>query len=92
MRRDDLERRMKFIFDKYEAGIYTDEMFLQRKAEIDKEKEGLNDIQVEVPTEVTPAEIDPNFIKENINSIIETYRNTKHKSDRNKILRSISIM
>lgn len=89
MRRDDLERRMKFIFDKYEAGIYTDEMFLQRKEEIDKEKEGLNDIQVDVPTEVTPAEIDPNFVKENINSIIETYRNTKHKSDRNKILRSI---
>jgi site-specific DNA recombinase len=89
MRRGELERRMKFIFEKYEAGIYTDEMFLERKAEIEKEKDGLKNLHVEVPEVEKTDDIDIEAAKQNIKSILETYKVTDHKSDKNAILRSI---
>lgn len=33
--------KLYFIFDKYENGIYLDEMFLQRKFVLDEEMNGL---------------------------------------------------
>lgn len=40
-REKELQNKLNFIFDKYESGIYSDEIFLQRKATLDKEMKEL---------------------------------------------------
>jgi len=90
IRKEDLQRRMKFIFDKFESGIYTDEMFLERKAEIDKEIADLEKIQInEKHNEEEKKEVNTQRVKENIRSILEAYKAAARKSDRNKILKAV---
>jgi DNA invertase Pin-like site-specific DNA recombinase len=89
MRREDLKRRMKFIYEKYESGIYTDEMFLERKAEVDRELAELENIKVEYSEPKKKEHIDPEIVRKNLSSILEAYQKATHKSDRNKILRAV---
>ncbi len=89
MRRDDLKRRMKFIYEKYEAGIYTDEMFLERKAEVDRELQELEQIKVEGDEPETIEEIDPELVRKNLSTVLDAYMQATHKSDRNRILRAV---
>ena len=88
-RTKELKNRLSFIYDKYENGIYTDEMFLERKAEIDREMEKLNDIKENQSTENNEQKFDPQIIKKNIGSILEAYKTNTNKTQRNKILRSV---
>jgi DNA invertase Pin-like site-specific DNA recombinase len=89
MRKEDLKRRLNFIFDKFESGIYSDEIFLQRKAEIEKELNELKNVQFEEIEEADEGNFNPELVRRNITSILEAYQNASHKSDRNKILRSV---
>jgi hypothetical protein len=84
----ELDERMDFIFQKYEQCIYTDEIFLQRKAAIDKEREelktALNEIKVEsVDEENVPVK----QIRENISSLLQGYKIAETKDKKNAILR-----
>lgn len=89
LRKEELKRRMDFIFEKYETGIYTDEIFLERKAEIEKQMAELEKIKIEAPEEETNAEMSPKKAREKIKSVLEAYKQTEHKSQRNQILRSV---
>ncbi|GAF63660.1 reconbinase [Bacillus sp. TS-2] len=90
IRRSELERRMKFIFDKYESGIYTDEMFIERKNEIDKLINDLDSIEIDsTATNQDKEEYDPNIAKENINSVLSAYQSAATPSEKNKVLHSI---
>ncbi|WP_438445876.1 recombinase family protein [Gorillibacterium sp. sgz5001074] len=87
-RRRELKNRMKFIFEKYESEIYTDEMFLERKREIDQELAQLEAMKIDEPEMANPV-IDPAEIRKNLSAVLSTYKSATHKSDRNKILRMV---
>ncbi|TQS01355.1 recombinase family protein [Paenibacillus ottowii] len=90
-RSKELKKRMNFIYEKYETGKYTDEMFDERKAEIDSELQELALLEAEaskpLPTERNQIDID--VVKNNLTSVLEAYQAAEDKSDRNKILRSV---
>lgn len=87
-KREELKRRMSFIFDKYESGIYSDEIFLERKAEIENQLKELENINLE-ESEEGSEEINTEVARENISTILEAYHAAQHKSDRNEILRAV---
>lgn len=85
----DIKRRLKFIQEKHEAGVYTDEMFLERRAELEKELIELEKVKVEEPAPPQSETLDVDFIKENISSALEMYKNASSDTDKNKVLHSI---
>ncbi|TDA67813.1 MAG: recombinase family protein [Clostridia bacterium] len=89
-KRKDLQRRLDFIFDKYEAGIYSDEDFLRRKKEIEQELASLDKI---IPLEKNQEsqEVERAIIafKSDVKSALEVYRKATDKTEKNKILSSI---
>lgn len=86
----ELSERMEFVFDKYEKGIYTDEMFLQRKAIIDSEKNELKEILA--GTLLAENKIDDKTdldkVRQNIESVVSVYNNLEKKEEKNELLRS----
>uniref|UniRef100_UPI0018F8AE2F recombinase family protein n=1 Tax=Microbulbifer pacificus TaxID=407164 RepID=UPI0018F8AE2F len=89
IRKEDLERRMKFIYEKFESGIYDDDMFLKRKAELDKEKEEIDKIKIEDEKEESIEPVDPLNFKSTVNSVLDAYGQASHKSDKNIILKKV---
>lgn len=87
-KRADLKRRLKFIFDKYEEGIYSDEVFLERKSEVESELAGLEAVMVKTDDDATDN-FDIKIVRKNLSSILTAYQNAAHKSDRNRILRGV---
>ncbi|MBV6712285.1 recombinase family protein [Paenibacillus chitinolyticus] len=92
-RTKELSNRLKFIYDKYESGIYTDEMFVERKSEIDKEmlrlKELSNPQDQEQLIEKEP-QVDFEKIKDKFGSILESYHACgEDKASKNSILRKV---
>lgn len=91
-RTKELKARMKFIYDKYESGRYTDEMFDERKAEVDSELEQLEGMKRNAAAgldESGEQTVDADLVKKNLGSVLEAYKSADDKTDRNKILRSI---
>ncbi|AOK91943.1 recombinase family protein [Paenibacillus polymyxa] len=90
-RSKELKNRMRFIYEKYETGKYTDEMFDERKAEIDSELQELAILEEEANRQLPEKknEIDIDVVKNNLTSVLEAYQAAEDKSDRNKILRSV---
>lgn len=88
-RKEELKARMKFIYEKYESGIYTDEMFLERKEEVDKQLEELDKIETDKPSKPEEPEINRELVKENINTVLDAYKNATRAEDKNKILHSV---
>lgn len=88
-RREDLQRKMRFIYDKYESGIYSDEMFLERKAEVDRELSELEKIKIDPESANKTETINLDVVRNNISSVLLQYESAQHKSDRNKILRKV---
>lgn len=87
----ELSDRLEFIYDKYEKGIYTDDMFIQRKAAIDKETQELMKMKSELGTDIEVIQDDINFetVKHNITSVLEMYLSLDDKEEKNKLLRTI---
>lgn len=87
----ELKQRMEFIYDKYEKGIYSDEMFLQRKSVIDKETAEMIEMKKELDSdeEVMRDDVDIDKVKSNLTSILETYHSLTEKEDKNKLLRTV---
>ncbi|MGG1650124.1 recombinase family protein [Paenibacillus sp. NRS-1780] len=90
-RSKELKNRMRFVYEKYETGKYTDEMFDERKAEIDSELQELTILEGEANKQfpVEKNKIDIDVVKKNLTSVLEAYQAADDKSDRNKILRSV---
>lgn len=89
IRKEDLKRRLKFVYDKFESGFYSDEIFLERRSEIEKEMNELENMHFEEDPDAEEDNFNPNLIRKNISSVLEAYHNASHKSDKNKILRKV---
>lgn len=89
-RRRELKNRMKFIYDKYESEIYSDEMFLERKAEVEEELNKLTALE-EKNSDIQHDQnyLQPTVIKNNLRTILEAYQSTDNKTERNNILRAV---
>ena len=91
IKKEELKRRMKFVYDKYESRIYTDEEFIKRRAEIEKELKDIESVAAEekiLSADQEPV-IKPETVRKNITNFLEMYKTANHKTRRNKILRSI---
>lgn len=89
LRKEDLQRRLKFVYEKYESGIYKDHEFLERRSAIEKELEEVVSVSIEEEEHQTIEEVNLDRVRSNLSSILEAYQQASHKSDRNKILRSV---
>lgn len=87
-RKEEINRRMKFIQEKHESGIYTDSMFLERREELEKELEDLYKIDIEEETEEN-TEVDADLFKSKIDSVLSEYRESRNSADKNKLLHTI---
>ncbi|MED3626671.1 recombinase family protein [Bacillus subtilis] len=87
-REKELKNKLNFIFDKYESGIYSDEIFLQRKSVLDKELQELKKAKDEINGLVDfNGGLDINQLKENIKNAIELYESSENREEKNKLLR-----
>lgn len=90
-RTKELKQRMKFVFDQFESGRYTNEMFDERKAEIDKELEQLKEMdKTNSPTETnTGPRFDADVVKKELTSAYDNYLRSTDRSEKNEILREV---
>ncbi|WP_273544536.1 hypothetical protein [Bacillus altitudinis] len=85
----ELENKLTFIFEKFESGIYTDEMFLQRKAAIEKEIADIKKLKQELSMTFEVKEKDVNEFRVNISDVVKFYKESKSRGLKNEKLRSI---
>ncbi|MCR1991125.1 serine-type integrase SprA [Bacillus subtilis] len=86
----ELKNKENFIFDKYESGIYSDELFLKRKAALDEEFKELQNAKNELNgLQDTQSEIDSNTVRNNINKIIDQYHIESSSEKKNELLRMV---
>ncbi|MHB8156385.1 MAG: recombinase family protein, partial [Desulfocucumaceae bacterium] len=85
-RKAELKRRLRFICDKYEAGVYDDQMFQERKNEIEKELALLEPIASIDPAKQPAIEHELVKLKENIKTFLEAYLEADNKTLKNKLL------
>lgn len=88
-KRSELNRRMEFIYEKFESGIYSDAMFLERKTEIDNEMHELDKIRINEDEYEHEDEIDVDHVKSKINSVLEAYNYTDDNRAKNELLHSV---
>ncbi|MCY8126308.1 serine-type integrase SprA [Bacillus spizizenii] len=86
----ELKNKESFIFDKYESGIYSDELFLKRKAALDEEFKELQNAKNELNgLQDAQSEIDSNTVRNNINKIIDQYHIESSSKKKNELLRMV---
>lgn len=84
-RSSELKRRLKFIFEKYESGIYDNQTFLERYNKVKKELSLLESINTQ--NFVEPDSGKELFrLKENVKTFQETYCQLNNKALKNKLL------
>lgn len=88
-RKRELKARMDFIFTKYESGIYTDEMFLERKAEVDEEMKKIKAMEEKAVVNDEPEQLDVGIVRQNLKTVLDAYQATDDKTMKNKILRAV---
>ncbi|MCY9376465.1 recombinase family protein [Bacillus sp. T17B1] len=87
-REKELQNKLNFIFDKYESGIYSDEIFLQRKATLDKEMKELKKAKDELNglTDIKSG-IDISIVRGQMKNLIQIYETSNDKEEKNNLLR-----
>ncbi|MCY7823383.1 recombinase family protein [Bacillus spizizenii] len=87
-REKELQNKLNFIFDKYESGIYSDEIFLQRKATLDKEMKELKKAKDELNglTDIKSG-IDISIVRSQMKNLIQIYETSNDKEEKNNLLR-----
>ncbi|MFV9832729.1 resolvase [Bacillus subtilis] len=87
-REKELQNKLNFIFDKYESGIYSDEIFLQRKATLDKEMKELKKAKDELNglTDIKSG-IDISKVRSQMKNLIQIYETSNDKEEKNNLLR-----
>ncbi len=90
---EELKRRLRFVCEKYESGIYDDTMFLERKSEIQNEIEVLEKIP-KSSSESNSNQVHRDFIafKNNISSILSAYTACNNKTLKNELLRRLIVV
>ena len=89
-REKELQNKLNFIFDKYESGIYSDEIFLQRKATLDKEMKELKKAKDELNglTDIKSG-IDISKVRSQMKNLIQIYETSNDKEEKNNLLRIV---
>ncbi len=85
----ELENKLTFIFEKFESGIYTDEMFLQRKAAIEKEISDIKKLKQDLSMTFEVKDKDVNEFRVNLTDVVQVYKESKSRGMKNEKLRSI---
>lgn len=88
-RTKELKNRMRFIYEKFESGVYTDEMFKERKEEIDSELLQLSQIQVPEGEGEQNREINIEAVRKNLGTVLDAYQSQTDKTKKNQILRTV---
>ncbi|MGG1663053.1 recombinase family protein [Brevibacillus sp. NRS-1366] len=88
-RKRELQNRLKFVFEKYESGIYSDTDFIERKSAIEKEMSELELVNVNTNDSIEIEKIDVGQIKGNINSVLTAYNALENKTRKNTLLRAV---
>ncbi|GBF73226.1 recombinase family protein [Paenibacillus sp. 598K] len=89
-RRKELKAREKFIYEKYESGKYTDEVFDERMAELKGELKKLEEMETAVEgVQEGEEEINVEAVRGNLESVLQQYESTNDKTEKNEILRSV---
>lgn len=88
-RKKELQSRLKFIFEKFESGIYSDDEFLQRKRELTHEIETIDTILSQTTQESKFNIVDKEEIIKYALSLSEAYKNAKSSTEKNQLLKSI---
>ena len=85
----EIKDRLNFIYEKYELGIYTDEMFIERKSALDKEQQELKLSMDHLETpELEDEQVSIDKIRTHIKNVLDSYTRLKSKERKNKLLRS----
>jgi site-specific DNA recombinase len=94
-RKRELTKRLDFVFEKYEEGIYSDEEFVARKTKIQKEIADIERTLAWVtnsqaaPTRETNISIDTSRIRQDIRSVLDAYQRLTNKSRKNALLHKV---
>lgn len=88
-RKEEIKRRMRFIQEKHESGVYDDEMFLERKEELDKEFEKVSRIKIEEKVKSEDDSIDTEAVKSKLESVLYAYNDSDNQGNKNKLLHSV---
>lgn len=90
-RKKELKQRMDFIYEKYETGMYSDEIFVARKAEIDMDLAKLENMQNNEAgtTSKNTSTIDAQFVRNNITSVLINYTDDADREEKNQIFRGV---
>lgn len=93
-KRNELNRRRNFIFEKYEEGLYTDEIYKERMAVVEQEMKELKEIEDRLrhKDEIAAAKepsLDVQTVKNNLTEILTIYRNVKNPEIKNEILHAL---
>ncbi len=88
-KKKELKNKLEFIFEKFESGVYTDEMFLERKNAIEKELKELKKVKFNEKIEEKKNEINLELFKNNIGTILNIYNELKGKTNRNTLLQNV---
>lgn len=89
-RKDDLKKKLLFIVDKHFEGLYTDDMFNEKKKEIDRElKEVEAMLSTNYETAATVEDIDFEKINSNFIKIYDKYIGSSDPAKKNDLLRSL---
>lgn len=87
-KRAELKRRLAFIHEKYEAGIYDDATFLERREEIKRQLAALKDAGAKAGKPGGDREKAP-ALKENARTFLAAYLEAGDKALKNKLLRQL---
>lgn len=84
-RKDQLKRRLRFIYEKYEEGVYDGHIFQERKTKAEKELSMLEPIAAISPVD-TGIDHEMFKLKENIKTFLDAYLEAGSKSLKNRLL------
>lgn len=90
-KKENLQKRLKFIQQKHFNGIYTDEDYLGFKQEIDEELKEIekiekNDFEDEASAALEDAPLEKEQFVKQIDHILDAYQNTDSKEKKNQLL------
>ncbi|MFC5528488.1 recombinase family protein [Cohnella yongneupensis] len=87
----DLMTRRSFILEKYESGMYSDELYRERMEEVEKRISELNKSAQETEISYVKSEARPDIslIQGQISSLVDTYTNATNTALKNEILRKV---
>ncbi|WP_342487344.1 recombinase family protein [Bacillus sp. FSL R7-0651] len=85
----EINNKLTFIYEKFESGIYSDEMFLQRKSALENELEDIKKLKQDLSLTFQIDDNSVNEFKYNITEFLQFYNESKSRGMKNKKLRAL---